>query len=275
MGKFLNIKITNGNYLFHQNANIEYVYEILSLCKGLTTANYMFSGCGELTELDLSGLDTSNITEMNNMFYNCINLTTLNIKNFNTSNVVKMDYAFGSLYRLKELDLSHFDTNKVTNMANLFYLSHGLEKVNLSSFNTEKVSSMKYMFYNCSGLKELDLSSFDMSKVNNVADMFGNNNELKEIKSFKNLGKGYTSKTENYSNYKLNFSKANNLSAESLMDILENGLFDLNITYNVANGGILYRQSCELGTTNLAKLQETEEGLNAIRNATNKGWNIS
>jgi hypothetical protein len=85
----------------------------------------------------------------------------------------------------------------------------------------------------------------------------------------KNLGKGYTQKTQNYSNYKLDLSSSYNLSYDSLMSVINN-LYDLNLTYDVANGGTLYRQSLVLGSTNLAKLTAEE-----IAIATNKGWNVT
>ena len=37
----------------------------------------MFSGCGALTSLDLSGWDTSNVIDMNNMFGGCSALKTI------------------------------------------------------------------------------------------------------------------------------------------------------------------------------------------------------
>ena len=55
---------------------------------------------------------------------------------------------------------------------------------------------------------------------------------------------------------------------ESLMNVINN-LYDLNLTYDVANGGTLYRQILRLGSTNLAKLTSDE-----IAIATNKGWDV-
>lgn len=49
-----------------------------------------------------------------------------------------------------------------------------------------------------------------------------------------------------------------------------NKLYDLNLTYDVANEGTLYRQTLKLGTTNRNKLTSDE-----IAKATNKGWNIT
>jgi hypothetical protein len=103
-----------------------------------------------------------------------------------------------------------------------------------------------------------------------VASMFTNCSDLAEIQSFKNLGKGYTQKSNNYSNYKLSFLYCYNVTHDSLMDIITNGLYDLNLTYDVANGGTLYTQQLELGSKNLAKLTPQE-----IAIATEKGFSVS
>ena len=81
------------------------------------------------------------------------------------------------------------------------------------------------------------------------------------------MGKGYTTKNNNY--YKLNLSACTSLTHESLMNVINN-LYDLNLTYDVANGGTLYTQSLQLGADNIAKLTAEE-----IAIATNKGWTVS
>lgn len=52
------------------------------------------------------------------------------------------------------------------------------------------------------------------------------------------------------------------------MDVI-NKLYDLNLTYDVANGGTLYTQVLSLGDTNKEKLTAEE-----IAIATNKGWTV-
>ena len=39
--------------------------------------NYMFLWCHDITSLDLSSFNTSNVTEMSEMFSSCYNLTTI------------------------------------------------------------------------------------------------------------------------------------------------------------------------------------------------------
>ena len=57
------------------------------LQNGLTSMESMFRDCSNLTSLDLSNFDTSNVTNMCSMFNSCNSLTTLNLSNFDTSNV--------------------------------------------------------------------------------------------------------------------------------------------------------------------------------------------
>ena len=262
------IKITNASYLFYYGARIDYMNELLALCESITDMQYMFYFCESLTDLDLSSLDTSKVTNMQYVFNYCSKLTDLDLSNFNTNNVTNMKYMFSNCKKLTSLNLSNFNTSNVTSMDNMFEHCNVLTELNLSGFNTSKVTSMNRMFNGCNALTELDLSGFDASNVIKVGTMFDWCRALTKFKCFKNLGKGYTQKSNNYNNYKLDFSYSS-LEYESLMDIINN-LYDLNLTYDVANGGTLYRQSLVLGSTNLAKLTEEE-----IAIATNKGWNVT
>lgn len=56
--------------------------------------SFMFSGCQNLTSLDLSNFKTKNVQNMWRMFYGCKSLTSLNLSNFNTENVYDMSEMF-------------------------------------------------------------------------------------------------------------------------------------------------------------------------------------
>ena len=270
------IKITNCYGLFIRNSRLDYLNELLSLCEDVTSTGQMFYGSNLLEEIDLRNFDTSKVTSMVDMFNSCSGLTTLDLSNFDTSNVISMDSMFSGCSGLTSLDLSNFDTNNVTNMAYMFNSCSSLTSLNVSSFNTSEVTNMSYMFNSCYDLTSLDLSNFDTSKVTKINSMFSYCTKLTDLKSFKNLGKGYTQQINNYRNYTLSLSDTyETITLESLIDVIKNGLYDLNLTYDVANGGTLYRQSLELGSVNLEKLQTTEEGLQALEEAYQKGWDIS
>ena len=54
----------------------------------------MFGNCKDLTSLDLTGFDTSNVTSMRYMFCSCESLTNLNLSGFDASAVTEMDDMF-------------------------------------------------------------------------------------------------------------------------------------------------------------------------------------
>ena len=140
--------------------------------------NSMFYGMSILTTLNLSSFDTSKATDMSGMFFNMSNLTTLNLSNFNTSKVTGMESMFYGLSNLTTLNLSNFDTSQVTNMRSMFYNMSNLTTLNLSNFDTSKVVSMDYMFYGMRNTTALNLSSFDTSQVTNMNSMFNGMSKL-------------------------------------------------------------------------------------------------
>ncbi|EKK8680517.1 BspA family leucine-rich repeat surface protein [Listeria monocytogenes] len=147
----------------------------------LRTTEYMFGYTHKLTELDVSGLDTSAVTNMNCMFNYCSVLEELDVSNFDTSSVTTMRDMFGSSGKLEKLDVSNFDTSSVTTMQAMFYGCTSLEELDVSNFDTSSVTTMAYMFDGCTSLEELDLSNFDTSSVTTMAYMFQNCTALKSL----------------------------------------------------------------------------------------------
>ena len=190
---------------YSSRASINNIY-INTITSPKYTTN-LFLGCSNLTSVDLSVLDTSNVVSMESMFTSCTNLVSLNLNNFNTNNVVSMksmfsycsnltsvnlsgfdtnnvtnmSKMFSYCYRLTSPDLSNFNTSNVTNMDEMFRDCHDLTMLNLSSFDTNNVTSMNRMFISCWSLVSLDLSNFDMSKVTGTASMFSECTKLQTI----------------------------------------------------------------------------------------------
>ncbi|EAC2824758.1 BspA family leucine-rich repeat surface protein [Listeria monocytogenes] len=136
----------------------------------LLTTESMFSYATKLTEVDLSGLDTSAVTNMTDMFQYCSALEELDVSNFDTSSVTTMRSMFQRSELLRELDVSNFDTSSVTNMQNMFQNCTSLEELDLSNFDTSSVTNMSYMFQNCTALKSLYLDNFTYTP--RTTDMF-------------------------------------------------------------------------------------------------------
>lgn len=168
--------------------------EMFSYCENLTeldvsgfeTSNVtdmssMFSECENLVKLDVSGFDTSSVTNMMDMFWSCKNLTELDVSGFDTSNVTNMLGMLAECGSLTKLDVSGFDTSNVTSMADMFGWCKSLTKLDVSGFDTSNVTEMYGMFYGCENLIELDVSNFDTSNTPEMLRMFQGCKKLRTI----------------------------------------------------------------------------------------------
>ena len=136
--------------------------------------SYLFRGCHNISEVDFSNFDSSNIIAMHAMFYDCYSLTSINFGNLNTSKLITFRYIFYNCISLKSLNLSNFDISQVTMMEFLFYNCTSLSNVYLPYINMENSVYMKYMFLNCSKLEYLNMINMveDPSKTFQTSEMF-------------------------------------------------------------------------------------------------------
>ena len=137
-----------------------------------TNGSGMFAYLDNVSSLDLSGLDTSNMTSMSRMFYKSTSLKNIDVSGFDTSKVVNMDYMFNGCNNLESLNLSNFNTSNVTSMYGMFYGCSNLVDIDLSSFNTSKVTNMGSLFNGCSNLTSINITNFDTSNVTEMSGMF-------------------------------------------------------------------------------------------------------
>ena len=194
------IEPTYINYWFNECTNLTTIKDINNLCtdyvqgmkqtfcgvnltsldlSGFNTSNvtdmtWMFGGCKNLINLNISNFDTKNVTNMCRMFEGCESLTSLDLSSFNTINVTDMSSMFEDCKKLTSLDLSSFNTSNVTNMSSMFRGCNNITSLNLERFNTSKVTSMRSMFHHCFNLKSVSLISFDTRKVTDMSCMFYN-----------------------------------------------------------------------------------------------------
>ena len=139
-----------------QSTNISKVVFDASFANVRPTSCYKwFYMCTSLTEIEgIENLNTEEVTNMGSMFSGCYDLTQLDLSNFDTQNVEDMSYMFSSCEGLTSLDLSNFDTQKVTDMSDMFWDSSALTTIYVSDkFVTTKVSSGAKMFQGCTNLK--------------------------------------------------------------------------------------------------------------------------
>ena len=182
---------------------IEFIGLAVTDASTMTTMKSMFSGCHNLTSIDLSGLNTSSVTYMNGMFSRCSSIKSINLLGMDTSSVTNMNGMFNYCINLSSIDLSGLNTSKVTDMSYMFSECRGLESVDFSGFDTSKVMDMSYIFNNCEKLESVDLSGFNTSAATNMSGMF---NLCRKLTSL-NLSNFDTSKVTNMSDMFYNCEK--------------------------------------------------------------------
>ena len=184
---------TNGSGMFAYLDNVS-TLDLSGLdTSNMTSMSNMFYNSKSLTNIDLSGFDTSKVVNMNRMFEGCSSVESLDLSSFNTSKVINFIATFGGCESLTELDLSNFDTSSTTKMTYMFGSCTSLVNLNISSFDTSKVNDMTLMFQSCYKLTNIDLSNFDTSNVTSMEGMFYACNILKSL----DLSNFNTSKVDN------------------------------------------------------------------------------
>ena len=136
----------------------------------------------ESSLLEIIELKTDNLTTMSYMFSNCENLTYINSSNWNTSNVTEMIWLFVRCNSLRTVEgINNWDTKKVTNMDSVFSECRSLTSLDLSNWNTSQVADIGWMFDNCNSLISLDLSNWNTANVEYIEGIFTECSSLKEI----------------------------------------------------------------------------------------------
>ena len=138
-------------------------------CKDYAGANLanLFSNMSKLTAIDgLTNLNTANVTSMRGLFSMCGALTSLDLSGFNTENVTDMSNMFNNCSALTSLDLSGFNTANVTEMPAMFGSCSSLATINVGkSWNTDKVTNSTYMFYGDTKLPNFDSDKIDVTNA--------------------------------------------------------------------------------------------------------------
>lgn len=151
------------------------------------------------------------------------------------------------------------ETEKLTNTEYMF--DHAEKIKTIPNINTSNVTNMGRMFRYCSNL--VTVPKLNAEKVTNISDVIYSCRKLETFGGFENLGQAYdTTKSANYSTYTLDLSYSNNLTHDSLMNVINN-------LYDIKSKGC-NPQSLVLGSTNLSKLKAEEVAI-----ATNKGFNVN
>ena len=216
-------------YDFSQENNIvELIWD-----DNIVNCSCMFAFCSNITEIDLSHFNTSQVKNMDRMFDHCSSLTSINLSNFNTLLVNDMRTMFSFCTSLTSIDLSNFNTSQVKCMSWMFEYCTSLTSIDLSNFDTSHVTSMEKMFSNCFSLISLNLSNFDTSVVQKMENMFCNCTSLVSL----NLSNFNTAQVTNMKNM---FDGCIVLEYINLNNFIENSsLYVTNMFNNIPDNTVI------------------------------------
>ena len=143
--------------------------------------NGLFRGCTNLQTMDMSGIDMTSMNMVNTWFYGCSSLTDVNMKGLDISKVTNLGSLFTNCSSLESIDLSGWDTSNVTVMGVIFGGCTNLKDVNLAGWDTSKSTTFQEMFYGCESLETLDVSGFNTVSADNMDKMFKDCKNLKSL----------------------------------------------------------------------------------------------
>ena len=245
---------------------------------GLTDINQVFKKCKKLTELDISGwdtsecrtltdvykdsqsiglfgdcsnlrviyglpgLDTRKFEDVKGMFSGCSALTSLDVSKWDTSNVTNMGGMFSGCSALTSLDVSKWDTSNVTSMGGMFEDINSMQSLDISNFDTRKASvGGGYGFMSSYSLRSLDMSGDNFTLENTTNWNRGiQAPQLRTLKLGKNFFKTHESITSLSLSYQYWTDSSVRLSlVTNLYDRRANGLPDLTLTLHANTKKVL------------------------------------
>lgn len=86
--------------------------------------------------------DTSNVTDMAHMFSGCINLTIVDLSSFDTSNVITMGQMFNSCSNLETVDIRNFNLFRTQSYGGMFYNCNNLHTLRLDNCNNDTINKI-------------------------------------------------------------------------------------------------------------------------------------
>ena len=141
---------------FNPNFQIEYVEDL----------SFVFDGCENLTEVNLTQFQFEYVEDMSNLFNNCPKLEKPHFpKEVKAPLVKSIDYMFGNCEKLESFDFSLFKFEQLESVSYVFQGATNLNNVTFGNFSCINCKTIAGLFDGCTSLKEVDLSGFQTTEI--------------------------------------------------------------------------------------------------------------
>ena len=169
---YVNNQLQNYTDFFVYNLQKDENEIIIKWNYTITNCAGMFSSLNNITYIDLSKFDSSQVTNMMGMFNECKNLTSINFNNFNTQNVKSIYSCFGGCKVLTSLNLYSFDTSLVTNFEWLFENCINLKKLNIFNFDSSSNTHEEFIEEMFKNVNNLAYCIKDINKISSIFNRY-------------------------------------------------------------------------------------------------------
>lgn len=132
----------------------------------------LFYNLSSLSDIDLTGIDTSKCTNMDDMFRGCSSLKRFDLNILSLSSIVFMRGMFQDCASLEEIGLSDKNMPSLGTLESFLENCRSLRKAEFINLETPELIRTLCMFRGCENLITVDLSGISTSKVVLMAGMF-------------------------------------------------------------------------------------------------------
>ena len=223
------------------------------------------SGATPKNPIDFSKIDVSKVTDISYMFFRS-NFSSIDLSSWDTKRLKYVDSLFSGAIKPKNIDLSSWDVRSLLR-TNKMFASAGTEHINLSGWNSNQLTDTSEMFLDTYALQTLNLDGFNTSNVTNMSGMFATS-----VVPNLNLSSFDTSKVTNMSSMfrgmqHLNTLNVSNFNTSSVTDFgqMFRGIVVADRTLNVLN----------FNTSNAVAMPMMFDGTNLIGNLDLSSFNTS
>lgn len=179
-----NVNVSRTSSLSKMFSNLKAVKKIdLRDLKGLENVeimSYLFDGCTNLVEVNMSGLDLSNVESMSYLFKYCSSLKNIYLNGITMDSIVDMDYVFYYCTSLEKVDMVNLGGNDLNNITYMFSGCSKLKIINMQGFNFG-TSELDDTFSEIQNLEIIDFTNVDIGQVTDMRYLFKNDTKLKTI----------------------------------------------------------------------------------------------
>ena len=200
--------------------------------------NKYFEGLKNLSVIDVSKLNVSNVADFSNYFRGCSSL-----------------YDFFSMGTSRGYEIAYWATKKAKTFVGMFTGCSSLESLRLDSWDTRNVVNMMTMFAGCIKLKTLHLEGWNTQSVNLMGNMFSGCSAITSLYLSEGFGR-------------MN-SSVGTLDLSALTQWLDSSVKTLLELYNRKANGM------SVITIKLSSATKNALGSNGISTLTAKGYTIA